>query len=120
MDTIGVDINRWLIEHLNRPYLRWGDVRRLDFLASSFDLVICTDVLEHVAECDAAIAELVRVTRNLVYVEVTTSESGNFALDPTHCVALDQDGWRQALGAHAEIVGAWDGGRFLLRKRGRA
>ena len=120
LDAIGVDVNRWLIERLAKPYLRWGDVCHLDFLANSFDLVVCTDVLEHVAEYDVAIAELVRVSRGLIYVEVTTSTNRNYALDVTHCTALDPDGWRAVLMAHAEVIGAWGGWRFLLQKRGTA
>ena len=120
LDAIGVDVNRWLIHSLARPYLRWGEIRHLDFLANSFELVVCTDVLEHVAEYDQAITELVRVSRNLIYVEVTTSENSNYALDATHCTALSSDGWRDALAAHADIIGSWGGWRFLLRKRGTA
>jgi ubiquinone/menaquinone biosynthesis C-methylase UbiE len=118
LDAIGADINAWLIEHLDKPYLQWGDVRDLDFADNAFDLVVCTDVLEHVAEYETAIDELVRVSRRLVYVEVTTTESRNMHLDPTHCVFLDRAGWQAALAARAEVVGHAGGFRFLLRKRG--
>ena len=40
-----------------------GDVSRLPFAAGSFDRVVCTEVLEHVPDDRALLAELVRVLR---------------------------------------------------------
>ena len=40
-----------------------GDVTKLPFGDHSFDLVICSEVLEHVPEDDKAIAEIVRVLK---------------------------------------------------------
>jgi SAM-dependent methyltransferase len=40
-----------------------ADICRLPFAASSFDLVLCTEVLEHVEGFDGALAELFRVGR---------------------------------------------------------
>jgi SAM-dependent methyltransferase len=40
-----------------------GDLLRLPFRSGSFDLVVCTDVLEHIAEDSAALSELARVLR---------------------------------------------------------
>lgn len=40
-----------------------GDVTRLPFEDGSFDLVICSEVLEHIPSDDRAIAELVRVLK---------------------------------------------------------
>lgn len=40
-----------------------GDVEALDFADDSFDAVRCERVLQHLADPDAAVAELVRVTR---------------------------------------------------------
>src|SRR5437867_2786553 len=38
-----------------------GDIRRLPFEASSFDLILATDVIEHVKEDTKAVAEIRRV-----------------------------------------------------------
>jgi ubiquinone/menaquinone biosynthesis C-methylase UbiE len=48
--------------HPNVAYAR-GDVTRLDLPGDSVDGVWCERVLQHVADPDAAIAELIRVTR---------------------------------------------------------
>lgn len=40
-----------------------GDVAALPFASNSFDLVCALDIIEHVADDDSALAELVRVTR---------------------------------------------------------
>ena len=49
-----------------------GDVRRLAFADSSFDLVICAEVLEHIpaSDLEAACGELVRVTRRHLLIGV--------------------------------------------------
>jgi ubiquinone/menaquinone biosynthesis C-methylase UbiE len=49
-----------------------GDVRELDFEADSFDVVLCSEVLEHIPAHDLARAcgELVRVTRRFLVVGV--------------------------------------------------
>lgn len=49
-------------------------IQALPFEADSYDLVYCTDVLEHIPEQDieVSIRELVRVARKYVYVSVST------------------------------------------------
>jgi ubiquinone/menaquinone biosynthesis C-methylase UbiE len=49
-----------------------GDVRFLEFPTDSFDVVLCSEVLEHVPSCDLARAcnELVRVTHGHVVIGV--------------------------------------------------
>ncbi|MGN9914250.1 methyltransferase domain-containing protein [Phytohabitans sp. LJ34] len=71
-----VDTSQTLLEHANRRLREQplppgastvnyyhGDLRRLDTPDGSFDLVRCERVLQHLADPDAAVAELVRVTR---------------------------------------------------------
>ncbi len=60
------------------------DIYRLPWADSSFDLVLCTEVLEHLAEPDRALAELVRVARRDLVVSVphepwfeTVNRAGN-------------------------------------------
>ncbi len=50
--------------------LRAYDWVSLPFLYQSFDLVYATHVLEHVSEPRALLAEMLRVTRDLIYLEV--------------------------------------------------
>jgi SAM-dependent methyltransferase len=47
-----------------------GDVQKLDFPDSSFDCVVCTEVLEHVPEVEAAARELARVVRHELIIGV--------------------------------------------------
>lgn len=75
--TIGVDIklgevaetkNRLIYqEKMGEGNGRWGtsvaDIYRLPFWDSSFDLVICSEVLEHIPDHRAAISEITRVLK---------------------------------------------------------
>lgn len=47
-----------------------GDVTDLQFADSSFDLVFCAEVLEHVSDVEKAASELTRVARRFVLVGV--------------------------------------------------
>lgn len=50
--------------------LRAGDVHRLPYADREFDLVVCTEVLEHLEDPRAALRELRRVARRAVIVTV--------------------------------------------------
>lgn len=75
IDAIGVDI-KWDDLRKTQGFLslmsreqpgRWvvaqADITKLPFTDASFDIVICSEVLEHVAENRTAVAELVRVLK---------------------------------------------------------
>ncbi|MBV8864698.1 MAG: class I SAM-dependent methyltransferase [Acidobacteriaceae bacterium] len=47
-----------------------GDVRRLQFLDNSFECVVCTEVLEHVPDFEAAAKEIARVAKSYVLIGV--------------------------------------------------
>jgi SAM-dependent methyltransferase len=66
-----------------------GDVSALDLPADSFDAVWCERVLQHVDDADAAIAELIRVTR----------PGGRLCLIDTDWASLAFDGVPAALAA---------------------
>ena len=46
----------------NITYIQ-GDIYRMPFEAGSFDLVLCTDVLEHLTDPEKAVGELLRVSK---------------------------------------------------------
>lgn len=75
-----------------------ADAARLPFADASFDAVICSEVLEHVPDPDAALAEIVRVTR----------PGGQVALSVPRwwpekiCWALSDD-YSQTPGGHVRI-----------------
>lgn len=115
IDAIGIDINAWMMARLGNPYCTVGDVRGMRFETDSFDLVISIGVLEHLKEYRQAIAEMVRVSRNLVYVEVTTTaQEHNLYLDKTHCVFMSPEGWQAALALQTRVINEIDGNQFLL------
>lgn len=71
----GCDINTGAVayagRHLpNRVTLNVADVYRLPMPTASFDLVICSQVLEHLTDVPAAVAELQRVSRGRVLITV--------------------------------------------------
>lgn len=50
--------------------LRQGDIYHLPYKANAFDVVICTEVLEHLQEPAKALKELKRVTKNFCVLSV--------------------------------------------------
>jgi SAM-dependent methyltransferase len=57
-----MEIGGELVEDLQYGTVN-GDALRLPFTESSFDRVVCSEVLEHIWDADGAIAELVRVLK---------------------------------------------------------
>lgn len=53
--------------HLN---LKKGDIYALEVADASVDVVLCTEVLEHLKKPEAALAELIRVSRKYVILSV--------------------------------------------------
>ena len=90
-------------------------VMRLPFADSSFDAVMSTDVLEHVApgEVDAAIDELGRVTRRVMVLQIATAtEKHTRALNTLHRAHT----FEEVTTLHATIQPlAWWRARFATR-----
>jgi len=75
------------------------DVAKLPFRAGSFDLLLCTEVLEHVPDPDAALAELRRVLGQAGTLVLTTPLTwGVHATRDYH--RWTEAGLRQILAAH--------------------
>lgn len=66
-DGVGLDFEMSALQfcrtHLARPLLAQGDARSLPFRDASFDVVLATDVFEHVADDVAAVRECARVCK---------------------------------------------------------
>lgn len=77
----GVDIYEPAIAYAKKHYkdieFRVGDAHKLPFRSATFDLVICTEVLEHVVEPESVVSELARVLKpgGRAVIEM---DSGNF------------------------------------------
>lgn len=77
----GVDVYKDAITHGKKQYkflkLVYGDAHKLPFLNESFDLVVCTEVLEHVVDPQGVLKEIKRVLtpNGITIIEMDT---GNF------------------------------------------
>src|SRR3989338_3074577 len=60
-----------------------GDIHHLPFADNSFDVVYCSETIEHVTDPQAAVAELIRVARKAVVV-TTPYEAVASALSQAH------------------------------------
>lgn len=73
-EFVGVDLDRASLlrgRQIFGPMHRVvGDAQRLPFLDGSFDLVLCNEVLEHLAEPEVALRELKRVSRSYLLLSV--------------------------------------------------
>jgi len=68
-----------------------GNVLHLPYADDAFDVVVCSEVLEHVADWDRALAELVRVARTHVVVTVPHEPYFKILNDAARAVGFCQD-----------------------------
>ena len=66
--SVAVDINPWNLERV-RDRISWAhviqaDVEHLPFRDGCFDMVVCTEVLEHIPRPESAVGEFYRVLKN--------------------------------------------------------
>ena len=73
-NLVGIDFLKRAIEigKKERPHLdlRQGNIYKIPFKDNSFDLVICSEVLEHVDDPEKGLKELVRVTKKNLLLSV--------------------------------------------------
>lgn len=90
--TFGVDIAQTAIDRARELYGLDGvaaDAAHLPLADKSYDVVLCSETLEHVADPAAVIAELLRVARR--YVIITTPAARNEAELEEHFKRLDPE-----------------------------
>ncbi len=99
IDAHGVDVSALVIEEGNRRApgnFKLGSILELPFPDDSFDTVVCTDVLEHLAEEDVAVAlaELYRVTKSSLFATIATriDRDGRW-----HLTVQDRPWWENRL-----------------------
>ena len=78
----GMEVCDYLLDTMLRTYVVWervkkGRIQQLPYAMDSFDLIYCTDVLEHIPEPDVSksIGELVRVSKKYIFVTICTVPS---------------------------------------------
>ncbi len=111
----GIDNSRDALKLGKRMYpkleIKYGSIYKLPYKDNSFDLLICTEVLEHLDEPEKAIAELRRVTSKYVIFSVPN--------EPFFILANFLRGkYLRRLGNHPEHINHWTHGGFkkYLRK----
>ncbi len=65
---VALDINRWAVKRAklhtsNKVQFIVGDAENLSLASDTFDIVVCTDVLEHLLNADRALREILRVMK---------------------------------------------------------
>lgn len=99
LDATGLDVAPACIEHGNAiapGRFVHGSILELPFDDDAFDVVVCTDVLEHLGEADVdrAISELVRVSRRGLYLTIATGPDRD---RKWHLTIRDRRWWERKL-----------------------
>lgn len=107
-ETVGVDLDAEALGAQERE-THMADMRALPFAARSFPSVVCIQAIEHVADADAALAEIARVlvpggTAVLVTPNRLTFARPDEIIDPYHYVEYDPDELRALCAAHFAAV----------------
>lgn len=77
-DAYGVDVAERVVDEGNRLYpnrFLKGSILELPFMDNTFDTVVSTDCLEHIAEIDVpkALSELHRITRHSAFIQLSVA-----------------------------------------------
>jgi SAM-dependent methyltransferase len=131
VDAVGLDLDRERVAAArdgfdeaigdaapSRPTFCTGDAFRLPFADGSFDVVICSEVLEHLPDYRAALDELDRVLEAGGTLAVSVPRSGPERV----CWALSEE-YHQVEGGHvrvfdrADLRAAIEGKGFAFRDR---
>jgi SAM-dependent methyltransferase len=110
-----------------------GDARALPFPAAAFDWVVCFELIEHLQECEAVVAEIARVLSPDGRLLLSTPNrpvysEGRGLLEPVPCARIRHRGLRALLSGSFESVvlfgqrlvagsAIWDLGRPLPARR---
>jgi ubiquinone/menaquinone biosynthesis C-methylase UbiE len=85
--------------------IKKGDIYALPYKDNSFEVIVCTEVLEHLEDPKKALEELKRVTKKYVVVSVPN--------EPLFTVQRILRGKNlKKLGAHPEHIQHWNSGKF--------
>ena len=78
-DARGIEVCDYLLKNFLKIFVdtdlvRKARIQNIPFEAETFDLIFCTDVLEHIVEedIDISIKELIRVSKKYIFVTVAT------------------------------------------------
>lgn len=102
-DDVAIELSKKLYPSLN---IKKGDIYTLPYKSNFFDLVVCTEVLEHLDEPRKAYKELIRVSRKYILLSVPNEPWFTFQR-----MARFQN--IMHFGAHPEHIQHWTYSAFL-------
>ena len=102
--SVGLDHNPYLVEHCVRQGFACcaGDAFDLPFPARSFDGVLASNLLEHIADARRAVQEAARVLKSGGVLVVSVPMEAGFRHEPTH-VRMFHESDLQALARRAGL-----------------
>lgn len=103
VDPTAIELGKKLYPSLN---IKKGDIYDLPYKSNSFDLIICTEVLEHLENPKKAYKELLRVSRKYVLLSVPNEPWFTFQRMARFQNLLH-------FGAHPEHIQHWGSRSFL-------
>lgn len=95
--AFGIDISEFAVKKGNEKYIKVGDIRNLkDFTSQEFDMVLCSEVLEHISEKDIekSIRELWRVSSKFLILTINLDENDKY-LDLSHISIFPLAYWEE-------------------------
>ncbi len=100
MDAYGFDVSDNAVESVKKWYnkdkIKQGSMLSIPYPDNYFDIVVSTDVLEHIAEedIDKALSELRRVTKKYLYLNIATRVDRDFKW---HICIHDRQWWENKI-----------------------
>ena len=107
VDTIGVEISQWAVDHKMHPKVEQGDITKSESLDGYYDLVVCYDVLEHLEheELDKVLDSIKHGYPNHLLISVPVIGDPNLLNDPTHKIFETRQWWEKHIASYGfEII----------------
>ena len=94
VEAWGMDVSPYAVRH--SPFMELGDITNLK-QGRTYDLVICTDVLEHIPEdmVEQTLAGLYRITGKHLLLVIALAEHSAGDLDLTHVCIKPRSWWEE-------------------------
>lgn len=110
-NAYGIELSRAALEKecpdlLSKNYVEAGILTNLPYEDNSFDLVMSSDVLEHIdpAEADAVVKELVRVSRRHLFLSISLKNNGAPRGEAEHTLLRPRVWWHKLFQKHGAVV----------------
>ncbi len=111
--AVGIEVNPSHVGNL----VQKGTAEAIEYPENSFGTVYSVDVLEHLENPTIALAEMFRVSKELVINTITPADDATFWQDPTHKVEWDRERWKREVNEFGEIINILEPFTIVARKR---